>query len=91
MPIINKRQSLADIAVNSTGTVESLWSIAAVNNASISDIPVAGNNYQLATDIIIDTNTLQYLSLNNIQLATLPPKPETGIGYMQIGVDFIVS
>lgn len=89
MPTTNKRQSLADIAINSTGTIESLWSVAAENNISVSSVPVVGN-YSLATDII-DTNTLQYLAINNLQLATLPPKAEVGVEYMQVGSDFLIS
>lgn len=90
MPTTNKRQSLADIAINSTGTIESLWSVAEENNISISSVPVVGNNYSLVSDII-DTNTLQYLAINNLQLATLPPKAEVGVEYMQVGSDFLIS
>lgn len=90
MPTTHKQQSLADVALMATGTMESLWDIAMANGVSITDIPLPGNNINIPAGAATDINTLQYLATNSLQLCTLDALPGGGLGYMQVGYDLLI-
>lgn len=96
---IEKGQTLADMAIQETGWFEGIFDIADTNECGITDeIPAE-------TLINIDDektfkNQLRLIKLENIKPATLfgPWKYEDidepvlgGIGYMAVGINFIVS
>ncbi|MDD3685927.1 MAG: hypothetical protein PHE56_04080 [Bacteroidales bacterium] len=90
-------QTLLDISVQETGTVESVFDIAIKNDLSITDDIEAG--YDLFVDQIVDNAiVVDYRAENrkpssDISLESINSiiGSGEGIGYMQIGYDFIVS
>lgn len=92
--IVLDGQSLFDIAVQQAGSVEAAFALAVANNISISGEVPAGT---ILTNVpIINTRMAEYFRLKNLKPATYTSNNEgevklTGIGYMSIGVDFIVS
>lgn len=90
MLITRNGYSLADVAINAAGTLEALWSIAAANGVSVSDIPEAGN-YTIPASVTTDNSVLKYMGAKGIEVATLGNTPAAGVAYMEIGSDFIIS
>ena len=89
--IVLPNQSMADIAIMGAGTLESIFQLAIANGMSISDVPVPGSTYTIPIDVQRDTNAIQYLSQNSITVGTLGPLFSKGVGYWQLGVNFVVS
>lgn len=84
-------QTLMDVAIMATGTLESLFDIATLNDMSITDIPAVDTEILIPNNAPIDRATLQYLKNEKVQMGTLPEAPRGGgIGYMQMGYDFVV-
>lgn len=90
-------QSLLDLAIQHTGSVENAFDLALQNNRSITDDLEAGESIEFtAYGIQQNKDILNYYTAKNIQPATaviLPPEEERleGIGYWTISVDFKVS
>ncbi len=96
---IEKGQTLADIAIQETGWLEGIFDIAETNDIGVTD--------ELASETIINVddqktykNQLRLIKLAEIKPATKfgPWKYEEidepvlgGIGYMAVGINFIVS
>jgi hypothetical protein len=89
--IAQQNQTLLDIAIMATGTIESVFSIAQANDISITDIPVPGNDYIIPTGTLTDNNALQYLAQNGVTIGTKGQTLPLGIGYWIIETDFTVS
>lgn len=91
------KQSLIDIAAQETGSVESIFDIAAANDLSLTDEIEAG--YEAFVEDIIDAAVVICFIAENRKPASAISIEEInaiigigeGIGYMQIGYDFIVS
>lgn len=88
------RQSLLDIAVQTSGGVEAAFDLAAANDVSVSESLEAGA--QLETAPVADKMVLERYTARQIRPATelsdeeIEAAPFGGIGYMGIEVDFMV-
>lgn len=88
------RQSLLDIAVQTSGSVEAAFDIAAANDVSVSESLSAG--VQIETVPAADRTVLQRYTARQIRPATelsdeeIEAAPYGGIGYMGIEIDFLV-
>lgn len=85
------RQSLLDIALQETGSVEQALNIAKYNNIRLTDDIEAGTELQMPS---ANQNTaLKYFTLNQVKPATAIDTdiPTGGINYMAVQLDFIVS
>ena len=88
------RQSLLDIAVQTSGGVEAAFDLAAANDVSVSEPLEAGA--PLETAPVADKMVLERYTARQIRPATelsdeeIEAAPFGGIGYMGIEVDFMV-
>ena len=88
------RQSLLDIAVQTSGGVEAAFDLAAANDVSVSEPLEAGA--QLETAPVADKMVLERYTARQIRPATelsdeeIEAAPFGGIGSMGIEVDFMV-
>ncbi len=86
-----QNQTFLDMAIMASGTIESLFTIVQANGKSITDAPIAGDDYLIPGDIVTDNDTLQYLMQNSITIGTKGQALPQGIGYWMIQTDFTVS
>ena len=89
-------QSLLDIAIQHTGSVENTFAIAVANGLSLTDDLPAGTEIKLPDSVNKDSDVLNYYTAKRLQPATaviMLPEEERleGIGYWAISVDFKVS
>ena len=96
--IILNNQSILDIAIQHTGSVENCFAIAVANGLSVSDVLSAGLPAEIPEDVFKNTDVLNYYNAKNIQPATGSTTKQDseiptlkGIGYMQIANGFKVS
>lgn len=89
--LVENNQTLFDVALNATGSIENIMTIALANNISICDMPIVGNSPILPANISNNKNTLHYLQQNNITIATRGSLFKNGIGYWRIGLDFLIA
>lgn len=89
------RQSLLDIALQTSGSIEAAFDLAEANDISISEPLETGVSLQPAA--VADQKVIDRYEAADVRPATeLSPEdiemaPYGGIGYMGIEVDFIVS
>ncbi len=97
--IVLHNQSLFDVALQHTGTIESIFELATANGISITDDLAAGTPLSLGEGQgERNKDILNYYQAKNIQPATafsqkdkeVTQKPE-GISIWAINLDFIVS
>ncbi|MDO4782625.1 MAG: hypothetical protein Q4A09_05325 [Capnocytophaga felis] len=96
--IVLHNQSLLDVALQHTGTIESLFELALANGISITDDLTAGQTFDVPSNVQKDKDILNYYVAKNIQPTTafsqedkqLTEKPE-GISIWAINLDFKVS
>jgi hypothetical protein len=90
-------QTLIDIAIEHKGSIESVFEVAEANNLSLTDDIEAG--YDLFVDQIVDNaivvdyraeNRKPASDISLVDVNSIIGSGE-GIGFMQIGFDFIVS
>lgn len=91
-------QSLLDLALQHTGTIESIFELAEANTLNISDDVVAGKTLVLPTEAFTNKDILAYYTAKNLQPATAFTKEDEqvakrleGISIWAINLDFIVS
>ncbi|WP_336690577.1 MULTISPECIES: hypothetical protein [unclassified Chryseobacterium] len=96
--IVLTHQTILDIAIQYTGTVENCFAIAVANGLSVSDVLSAGLPLEIPEDVFKNTDILNYYNAKNIQPATGWAAEQDGeiptlkgIGYMQIANGFKVS
>lgn len=96
--IILTHQSILDIAIQHTGSVENCFAIAVANGFSVSDLLSAGLSSEIPEDVLKNTDVLNQYNAKNIQPATGWTAEQNneiptlkGIGYMQIANGFKVS
>lgn len=85
-------QSLLDIAIQHTGSVENCFAIAAANGLAVSDLLSAGSILIIPGTLKNDTDILNYYTSKKIMPATaltradndLVSQQKRGIGFMQI-------
>ena len=90
---VNDNQSLADIAVQVSGSVESSFEIAVKNNQSVTGVLTAGQELDKST--IANNKVVDQLAVQKAIPATASKKvieeKLDGIGNMAIGDNFIIG
>lgn len=91
-------QSLLDLALQHTGTIESVFEFAEANTLNITDDVVAGKTLVLPAEVFSNKDILNYYTAKNLQPATAFTKEDEqvakrleGISIWAINLDFIVS
>lgn len=91
-------QSLLDLAIQHTGSVENAFALAVENGLSLTDELTSGESLSLATyDIQQNKDILGYYQAKRLQPATAISQTLTansrpqGIDYWAIGTEFIIS
>ncbi len=99
MITVLNNQSLLDIAVQYTGTIENAFKIAVANGLSLTDDLEPGAQLIIPADVEMNSDVVNYFSAKGVQPATgltendllIAQTVQRGIGYMQIGKTFKVS
>ena len=97
--IVLNNQSLIDVAIQHTGTIENAFKIAVANGLSLTDELQPGAQLIIPADVEMNSDVVNYFSAKGIQPATgliekdllIVQTVQRGIGYMQIGKTFKVS
>ena len=91
-------QSLLDLALQHTGTIESIFEFAEANSLNITDDVVAGNTLVLSAETFTNKDILSYYTAKKLQPATAFTKADEqvferleGISIWAINLDFVVS
>lgn len=90
-----ERQSVLDIAIQTSGGVEAAFALSVKNDIAIS--AEIARDAELETVVVVDKTVLSRYEARNIRPATeLSPEdleavPYGGIGFMGIEIDFVVS
>lgn len=91
-------QSLLDLALQHTGTIESVFELTEANNLNITDDVQAGTPLYLGEGLGVRNEILAYYTAKNLQPATAFSKEDEqvferleGISIWAINLDFIVS
>lgn len=91
-------QSLLDLALQHTGTIESVFELAKDNALNITDDVQAGTPLHLGEGLGVRNEILSYYTAKNLQPATAFTKEDEqvferleGISIWAINLDFIVS
>lgn len=91
-------QSLLDLALQHTGTIESIFEFAEANSFNITDDVVAGKTLVLPAEAFTNKDILSYYTAKKIQPATAFTKEDEqvferleGISIWAINLDFVVS
>ena len=92
---VKDRQSLLDIALQTSGGMEAVFALAEKNALAVSDpLPIGA---ELETANVINRAVVERYAIKKAQPATeltsaqMEEMPYGGIGYMAIEIDFIVS
>lgn len=91
-------QSLLDLALQHTGTIESVFELAEANALNITDDVEAGKTLVLPAETFTNKDILAYYTAKNLQPATAFTKEDEqvferqeGISIWAINLDFIVT
>ena len=91
-------QSLLDLALQHTGTIESVFELAKDNALNITDEVVAGNTLVLSAETFTNKDILSYYTAKSIQPATAFTKADEevfkrleGISIWAINLDFAIT
>jgi len=91
-------QSLLDLALQHTGTIESIFECAEANALNISDDVVAGKTLVLPAEAFTNKDILAYYTAKNLQPATAFSKEDEqvferleGISIWAINLDFVIT
>ena len=91
-------QSLLDLALQHTGTIESVFEFAEANSLNITDDVQAGTPLYLGEGVGVRNDILAYYTAKNLQPATAFSKEDEqvferleGISIWAINLDFVVS
>ncbi|WP_454998949.1 hypothetical protein [Capnocytophaga gingivalis] len=91
-------QSLLDLALQHTGTIESVFKLAEANALNITDDVVAGKTLVLPAEAFSNKDILGYYTAKNLQPATAFSKEDEqvferleGISIWAINLDFVVT
>ena len=90
--------SLLDLALQHTGTIESIFEFAEANALNITDDVVAGNTLVLPAEAFTNKDILSYYKAKNLQPATAFTKADEevfkrleGISIWAINLDFAIT
>ena len=91
-------QSLLDLALQHTGTIESVFEFAEANTLNITDDVQAGKTLVLPAEAFSNKDILNYYTAKNLQPATAFSKEDEqvakrleGISIWAINLDFVVT
>nr|DAI47759.1 MAG TPA: hypothetical protein [Caudoviricetes sp.]DAJ64165.1 MAG TPA: hypothetical protein [Caudoviricetes sp.] len=91
-------QSLLDLALQHTGTIESVFEFAEANALNITDDVQAGKTLVLPAEVFSNKDILNYYTAKNLQPATAFSKEDEkvtkrleGISIWAINLDFVVT
>lgn len=91
-------QSLLDLALQHTGTIESIFEFAEANTINITDDVQAGKTLVLPAEAFTNKDILGYYTAKNLQPATAFSKEDEqvferleGISIWAINLDFVVT
>ena len=91
-------QSLLDLSLQHTGTIESIFEFAEANALNISDDVVAGKTLVLPAEAFTNKDILAYYTAKNLQPATAFSKEDEqvferleGISIWAINLDFVIT
>ncbi|MXV37668.1 hypothetical protein GO491_03085 [Flavobacteriaceae bacterium Ap0902] len=70
MQITLHNQSTLDVMLQHTGSLESIFDVAVVNDLSITDDLVPGQSLEIPTDVVKDSDILNYYTAKQVQPAT---------------------
>ncbi|MGP1479310.1 MAG: hypothetical protein ACTTJI_06455 [Capnocytophaga sp.] len=91
-------QSLLDLALQHTGSIEAVFELATVNTLSITDDVQAGKTLVLPAEAFSNKDILAYYTAKNLQPATAFSKEDEqvferleGISIWAINLDFVVT
>jgi hypothetical protein len=82
-------QSLPDLSLQESGTLEGVFDLAVANNLSITDALEPGA--ELATAEPLNRKVYSYYTARNLHPATGTVDLPGGIGYMGIEIDFMIN
>lgn len=91
---VKENQSILDLVTQNVGTIEAAFEFCATNSLSISEDIFSGQVVDIPDSVEKNIEVADYFTGRKIELATGFPiieAPLGGIGYMQIGTNFIVS
>lgn len=97
LPVVMKGQTLFDIAVQETGSVENALAIAIANGLSLSGVVEVERAIKIPGTIIKEAKVVDYLALKGIKPASDADETNTeitlpeGIGSWAIEIDFKIS
>lgn len=91
-------QSLLDLALQHTGTIESVFELAGANALNITNDVVAGKTLILPAEAFTNKDILAYYTAKNLQPATAFSKEDEqvferleGISIWAINLDFVIT
>lgn len=91
-------QSLLDLALQHTGTIESVFEFAEANSINITDDVQAGKTLVLPAEVFSNKDILNYYTAKNLQPATAFSEEDEkvakrleGISIWVINLDFVVT
>lgn len=91
-------QSLLDLALQHTGTIESIFEFAEANTINITDDVQAGKTLVLPAEAFTNKDILGYYTAKNLQPATAFSKEDEqvferleGISIWAINLDFVIT
>lgn len=89
--IVLENQSLLDIAIQLGGSLESVFELAVANDISITESTNPGQTIFLNNQS--QSQIVDYYRSRGITPATsiIDSRQQGGIGYMAVGIDFIIS
>ncbi len=92
MPIIKKHQNIVDFTTQQAGSVEALFAVAVLNGISITGNVEPGTLLKIAAplDKKVVADLIKY-EVDIVSDQVVEAAIQGGIGFMQIGNDFIVS
>lgn len=95
--IVLNNQSILDVSIQHTGTVENSFAIAIANGFSVSEMLASGASIEIPDDLQKNSDVLNYYTAKQIQPATGLTTEQNGeiptskgIGYMQVSKTFKV-
>lgn len=94
---IHNRQSLPDMAIQECGTFEAAFALAERNGLALTDNLTAGQELEIPPEQVTKKQVVVTLESQSVKPATAITAqdeklaPYGGIGFMGIGIDFIVS
>jgi predicted transcriptional regulator len=89
-------QSWFDISIQYTGNIYNAFTIANANNRSLTDILITDEIVIIPDELLLSNKAIQYFEARNLKpatgyLGTTSLNIPTGIGYMAVGTDFIIT